>query len=226
MFGPNSPEARSSTPTLTRSRTPEIADYVGPRACTARRAGQPVLLVGPGREVRPDQRRARPPSPTCCPTSQAATTASWACSGTGTSRRSSGPGRPNLSHNGYQVTNAAGNLVDLDGNQINGAFLTNHPGFPGFGPINAPQTLAYMSDMLESGVPVVNGYISDIHGNENIPGLIAALCRRARRARQRQRLLYRPGAVLQPGLRRLLPAARRRRDHAEEHAVRAQLGRG
>jgi hypothetical protein len=25
--------------------------------------------------------------------------------------------------------------------------------------------------MLESGVPVVNGYIADIHGNENIPGL-------------------------------------------------------
>ncbi|HEX4258660.1 MAG TPA: hypothetical protein VH089_26470, partial [Streptosporangiaceae bacterium] len=65
------------------------------------------------------------------------------------------------------------NLVDLNGNQINGAFLTNHPGFPGFGSINASQTLAYMSDMLESGVPVVNGYISDIHGNEHIAGLSA-----------------------------------------------------
>ena len=30
-----------------------------------------------------------------------------------------------------------------------------------------------MADMLESGVPVVNGYISDIHGNEDIPGLAA-----------------------------------------------------
>src|SRR6202035_4424137 len=39
--------------------------------------------------------------------------------------------------------------------------------------INAPQALGYMADMLESGVPVVNGYISDIHGNENIPGLTA-----------------------------------------------------
>ena len=47
------------------------------------------------------------------------------------------------------------------------------PGFPGFGSINASQTLAYMSDMLESGVPVVNGYISDIHGNEDIPALSA-----------------------------------------------------
>ena len=30
-----------------------------------------------------------------------------------------------------------------------------------------------MADMLESGVPVVNGYISDIHGNEDIAGLSA-----------------------------------------------------
>ena len=84
-----------------------------------------------------------------------------------------GAGTPNLTRNGVQVTNAAGNLVDENGNQINGAFLTNHPGFPGFGPINASQSLAYMADMLESGVPVVNGYIADIHGNENIPGLAA-----------------------------------------------------
>ena len=84
-----------------------------------------------------------------------------------------GAGTGSLSHHGYQVTNAAGNLVDLNGNQINGAFLTNHPGFPGFSSINASQALAYMADMLESGVPVVNGYISDIHGNENIPGLSA-----------------------------------------------------
>jgi hypothetical protein len=84
-----------------------------------------------------------------------------------------GAGKPNLSSHGVPVTNAAGNLTDENGNQINGAFLTNHPGFPGFGPINASQSLAYMADMLESGVPVVNGYIADIHGNENIPGLAA-----------------------------------------------------
>ena len=63
--------------------------------------------------------------------------------------------------------------MDENGNQINGAFLANHPGFPGFGPINASQSLAYMADMLESGVPVVNGYVADIHGNENIPGVAA-----------------------------------------------------
>ena len=84
-----------------------------------------------------------------------------------------GAGTANLTRNGYQVTNAAGNLVDLNGNQLNGAFLSNHPGFPGFGPINASQTLAYMADMQESGVPVTYGYIADIHGNEHIPGLAA-----------------------------------------------------
>jgi hypothetical protein len=84
-----------------------------------------------------------------------------------------GAGTPDLSSHGVPVTNSAGNLVDQNGNQINGAFLTNHPGFPGFGPINASQSLAYMADMLESGVPVVNGYIADIHGNENIPGVSA-----------------------------------------------------
>jgi hypothetical protein len=75
-----------------------------------------------------------------------------------------GAGTPNLTHNGYQVTNAAGNLVDLSGNEIDGAFLSPPtPGFPGFGPIVARQTLAYTADMLEAGVPVVYGYIGDIH---------------------------------------------------------------
>ena len=84
-----------------------------------------------------------------------------------------GAGTPNLTRDGYQVTNAAGNLVDLNGNEIDGAYLTNHPGFPGYGGINASQSLAYASDMLESGVPVVNMYISDLHGNEYIQGLSA-----------------------------------------------------
>src|SRR5262249_31330607 len=86
-----------------------------------------------------------------------------------------GAGTPNLTHNGFGVTNAAGNLVDLNGNQINGAFLNNHPGFPGFGPINASQTLAYLADMQEAGVPITSGYIADIHGTEHIPGLTACV---------------------------------------------------
>jgi hypothetical protein len=75
-------------------------------------------------------------------------------------------------HNGYEVTNAAGNLVDLNGNQLNGAFLNPPaPGFPGFSNINASQTLAYLADMQEVGVPITGGYIADLHGNEHIPAL-------------------------------------------------------
>jgi hypothetical protein len=72
----------------------------------------------------------------------------------------------NLTHNGFQVTNAAGHLVDLNGNEIDNSFLTSHPGFPGFGPIVAPQTLAYMADMQEAGVPVTFGYIGDLHAKK------------------------------------------------------------
>ncbi|MGH3393793.1 MAG: hypothetical protein ACRDPO_03800 [Streptosporangiaceae bacterium] len=82
-------------------------------------------------------------------------------------------GQDSLKHHGFEVTNAAGNLVDENGNQINGAFLTNHPGFPGYGGINASQSLAYAADMLEGGVPVVNLYMADLHGNEEIPALSA-----------------------------------------------------
>ncbi|HLK75487.1 MAG TPA: hypothetical protein VKU77_17770 [Streptosporangiaceae bacterium] len=83
-----------------------------------------------------------------------------------------GAGTVSLSRNGFQVTNATGNLVDENGNQINGNFLKT-PGFPGFSSINASQTLAYLADLLESGVPVVNGYMADIHGNEHITGVTA-----------------------------------------------------
>ena len=91
-----------------------------------------------------------------------------------------GAGTPDVTHDGYQITNAAGNMVDLDGNEIDGAFLNNYPGFPGFGEINAAQTLSYMSDMLESGVPVVYGYMADLHGNEDIPALPACAPMRPR----------------------------------------------
>jgi hypothetical protein len=70
-------------------------------------------------------------------------------------------GQANLSRNGYQVTDANGDLVDLNGNTIKERF-TGTPGFPGFSP-TASQTLAYLADMQEAGVPVTYGYIADIH---------------------------------------------------------------
>ena len=86
-----------------------------------------------------------------------------------------GAGTPNLTRNGYQVTNAQGNLVDLSGKEIDGGFV-HTPGFPGFGPIRANQTLAYMADLQESGVPITYGYIADLHANNtpSNPGCSAA----------------------------------------------------
>jgi len=85
-----------------------------------------------------------------------------------------GAGTPNLSRNGYEITNSKGNIIDLDGNEIDGAYLTDYPGFPGYGGINAPQALAYTADMIESGVPVVDLYMGDIHGNDYVPSLSGA----------------------------------------------------
>jgi hypothetical protein len=73
----------------------------------------------------------------------------------------------------YPVFDSSGNLTDLNGATMTDAF-DNIPGFPGFGPISAAQTLAYTADMLETGVPVVYGYISDAH--ERKPGQPRAMC--------------------------------------------------
>jgi hypothetical protein len=70
----------------------------------------------------------------------------------------------------YAVTDSSGNLTDLNGNTIEGSFFStaakgfiSTPGFPGFGTITASQSLAYVADMQESGVPVTYAYISDLH---------------------------------------------------------------
>jgi hypothetical protein len=60
----------------------------------------------------------------------------------------------------YRVTDAAGNLVDLDDHEI--ADFRGNVGFPGFNP-TASQSLAEIAAMQEAGVPVTYGYISDIH---------------------------------------------------------------
>ncbi len=72
-----------------------------------------------------------------------------------------GAGTPNLSSHGYPVTDAQGNLTDLDGNALKEPF-SGKPGFPGFNP-TATQSLAMLADMQESGIPVTYGYISDLH---------------------------------------------------------------
>jgi hypothetical protein len=170
VFGANSPEAQQLAADLDSFKDAETADYVGIAVHCARHSAFCATAKG----VKFGQTS---PSPTAVtdalPDEPGGYNGFQGLFGHRYVAPQLGAGTLNLTRNGFQVTNAAGNLVDENGNQINGAFLANHPGFPGFGPINASQSLAYTADMLESGVPVVHTYIADIHGNESIPGLAA-----------------------------------------------------
>jgi hypothetical protein len=170
VFGPNSPEAQQLAADPDSFKDAETADYVGIGVHCAK--GSAFCADAEG--VKFGQTS---PSPTASadllPQEPGGYVGFQALFGHRYVAPQLGAGTPSLSRNGFQVTNAAGNLVDENGNQLNGAFLTNHPGFPGFSSINASQSLAYAADMLETGVPVVNMYISDLHGNEHIPGVTA-----------------------------------------------------
>ena len=170
VFGASSPEAQQLAADTDRFKDAETADYVGLgvhcatgdtfcSSATAVKFGQTSPSSTAVADLLPDE--------------PGGYTGFQALFGHRYISPQLGGGTPDLSHNGFEVTNSAGNLVDLFGNQMNGAFLGNTPGFPGFSSINAAQTLAYMADMQESGVPVTYGYISDLHGNEHIPGLSA-----------------------------------------------------
>jgi hypothetical protein len=81
----------------------------------------------------------------------------------------------------FPIFDSSGNLTDLNGVTMKGAFRTQPgnqftPGFPGFGPISAAQTLAYVADMQETGVPVTYGYISDVHERKNAAGSAQSGC--------------------------------------------------
>jgi arylsulfatase A-like enzyme len=56
-----------------------------------------------------------------------------------------------------------GPVKDVDGNVIQDAF--GNPGFPNTFDPTAAQTLGYLATMLEAGIPVVYGYIEDMHDN-------------------------------------------------------------
>jgi len=172
VFGAGSPEAQQLNADPDSFKDAEVADYVG----VAVHCASGSALCASAQGVKFGQTS---PSPTAVadllPDEPGGYAGFDALFGHRYVAPQLGAGTPNLTHDGFQVTNAAGNLVDLNGNQLNGAFLSNHPGFPGFSTINAAQSLAYAADMQEAGVPVTHAYISDIHGNEHIPGLSACM---------------------------------------------------
>ena len=169
VFGGNSPEAQQLAADPDSFKDPETADYVGVAVHCARGSGfcKGAQGVKYGQTV---------PSSTAVPDLLPSEPGGYngyqALFGHRYVAPQLGAGTADVSRNGYQVTNAAGNLVDLNGNELDGAFLNNHPGFPGFD-VTAPQSLAYVADMQEAGVPVTYAYLSDIHGNEHMPGLSA-----------------------------------------------------
>jgi hypothetical protein len=61
-----------------------------------------------------------------------------------------------------------GPVKDIDGNVI--ADASGNPGFPNSFDPSASQTLGYLATMLEAGIPVVYGYIEDMHDNHASTG--------------------------------------------------------
>jgi len=64
------------------------------------------------------------------------------------------------------ITGGQSGVLDLNNNII--ADSHGNPGFPGFSPTPA-QSLGYIAQMLEAGVPVVYAYIEDAHDNHSVP---------------------------------------------------------
>jgi len=69
---------------------------------------------------------------------------------------------------GAKYVNPAINLGHNFVNNMFGAPVTDpfgQPGFPGFDGATAANTLGYLAQMQESGIPITYGYISDVHDN-------------------------------------------------------------
>ena len=160
VFGANSPEVAQFNADPDSFKDPEVADYIGVAIHCAK--GDAICANAQGKRGN-DTTVSPTAMPDLLPTEPGGYNGYQGLFGAKYVAPQLGAGQANLSHNGFAVTNAAGNLVDLDGNQINGAFISPaHPGFPGFNP-TASQTLAYIADMQEAGIPVTYGYISDVH---------------------------------------------------------------
>jgi hypothetical protein len=170
VFGPNSPEVQQLNADPDPYKDPEVADYIG----LAVHCAKGSAFCADAEAVKYGQTApSHTAVPDLLPDQPGGYAGYQALFGHKYIAPQLGAGTPDLIHDGYQVTNAQGNLVDLFGNEIDGAYLTDYPGFPGYDGINAAQSLAYAADMLENGVQVTNIYMADLHGNQYIPGMTA-----------------------------------------------------
>ncbi|HEY3531445.1 MAG TPA: hypothetical protein VGK78_20040 [Nocardioides sp.] len=163
VFGAGSPEAQQLASDPDSFKDAEVADYIG----VAVHCAQGDAICADAQAKRGNDTSPSPTArPDLLPDEPGGYDGYQGLFGARYVAPQLGAGSLDLKHNGYQVTNTAGNLVDLNGNEIDGAFLSGHPGFPGFSP-TAAQTLAYVADMQEAGIPVTYGYISDTHDKKN-----------------------------------------------------------
>jgi hypothetical protein len=152
VFGAGSPEVQQLNGDVDPRKNAEVTDYIGVVVHCAQ--NDPICTNAQGTKLSPD----------LLPTEPGGYNNFLGFFGARYVAPVLGAGTVNKSTNGFQVTNAAGKLVDLNGDQINGP--NARPGFPGFSP-TAAQTLAYLADMQEAGIPVTYGYISDVHDKKS-----------------------------------------------------------
>ena len=163
VFGPNSPEVQQYNADPDKYKDAETTQYVGVAVHCAK--SDPICTTAKGE--RGNQTTISPTAvPDRLPTEPGGYHGFKALYGARYTAPQLGAGTPNVTHNGYQVTDSQGNLVDLSGNEIDNAY-TGQPGFPGFDP-TASQSLSYVADMQEAGIPVTYAYIADLH--EVLPG--------------------------------------------------------
>ena len=150
VFGANSPEAMQTAADTDRFKDVETAQYVGEAIHCAQ--GSPIC--GNSSHAVADN---LPTEPGGYNGFQALFGAKYIAPAIG--------GGANVTHDGFPVTDANGNLTDLNGNTMQEPF-SHAPGFPGFNP-TASQSLAVVADMQEAGIPVTYAYISDLHDKKS-----------------------------------------------------------
>jgi hypothetical protein len=158
IFGAGSPEVQQYNADPDPYKDPEVADYIG----EAVHCAKGDTICADAQAVKYGQSTPSPSAVTdSLPSEPGGYDGYQALFGAKYVGPQLGAGTPDLTHQGYPVTDSQGNLVDLDGNPIKEPY-SGKPGFPGFNP-TATQSLALMADMQESGIPVTYGYISDLH---------------------------------------------------------------
>src|SRR5689334_10502601 len=121
VFGADSPEAAQLNADPDSFKDPEVADYIGVAVHCATGAAMCAAASG----VKYGQSAPSPTArPDLLPTEPGGYNGFQALFGARYVAPQLGAGTPNKTHNGYQVTNSSGNLVDLNGDEIDGAFIT------------------------------------------------------------------------------------------------------